>query len=95
MDKKEEKRKKETKIDENKVKEVLEEISQMLAFHGGYVELVKIEGNKIYVSLEGACQGCMMADYTLKNMVEALLKEEIPEIEEVINVKQNENLDII
>jgi Fe-S cluster biogenesis protein NfuA len=86
MEKNDKKTEKKNKIDEKKVKEILEEISQMLTFHGGYVSLVKIEGNKVYVSLQGTCQGCMMANYTLKNIVEAWLKEEIPEIKEVVNV---------
>ncbi len=71
---------------EKKVKEILKEINEMLSMHGGEVKLIKIEDNKVYVSLEGGCKGCMMANYTFKNIVETWLKEEIPEIKEVINV---------
>jgi len=73
-------------LNEEKIKKIIEEISEMLSFHGGYCELVKIEGKKVFVSLKGACEGCLMKNITLKNVVETILKEEFPEIEEVIEV---------
>jgi len=72
---------------EEKVKQVIEaELNPALASHGGWINLVKVEENKVYVTLAGGCQGCGMAQVTIKNGVEARLKEVIPEVEEVVDV---------
>ena len=72
---------------EEKVKQILEsDLNPALASHGGWINLVKVEDNRVYVTLAGGCQGCGMANMTIKNGVEARLKELIPEIEEVIDV---------
>ena len=59
---------------EQKVKEALEYIRPSLQNDGGDIEFVRLEGNKVYVKLKGACAGCMMAQMTLKNGVERMLK---------------------
>jgi Fe-S cluster biogenesis protein NfuA len=69
-----------------KVQEALNKIRPMLQQDGGDVELVGIEGNIVKVRLQGACAGCPMSQMTLKNGIEKVLKEEIPEIESVENV---------
>ena len=61
----------------------LEKIRMALQAHGGDVELVGIEGNVVKVRLTGSCVGCPFSTMTLKNGVERILKEEIPEIERV------------
>lgn len=72
---------------EEKVHQIMEmELNPALASHGGWVNLVKVEDNKVYVTLAGGCQGCAMANMTIKNGIEAKLKELIPEVEEVIDV---------
>ena len=53
---------------------------------GGDVELVDVEGGVVKVRLTGACGGCPMASVTLKNGIEALLKKEIPSVDQVISV---------
>lgn len=68
------------------VERVLEKIRPALQADGGDVELVDVEGNVVKVRLTGACGGCPMATVTLKNGIEALLKEEIPSVERVESV---------
>jgi Fe-S cluster biogenesis protein NfuA len=74
-------------IDTKKVEEVLDRIRPSIQADGGDVELVKIrEDNVIEVRLTGACGSCPMATLTLKAGIERVLKEEIPEVKEVIGV---------
>ncbi|HEU5360452.1 MAG TPA: NifU family protein [Candidatus Deferrimicrobiaceae bacterium] len=68
------------------VERVLGRIRPALQADGGDVELVDVEGGVVKVRLTGACGGCPMAGITLKNGIEALLKEEIPSIDRVESV---------
>ena len=62
------------------------EINPSLASHGGEVSLVEvIESSKAVLRFGGGCQGCGMVDLTLKNGVEKTLKENIPELSEIID----------
>ena len=60
-----------------------ERINPGIAGHGGRVSLVDVDGGRVYLQMGGGCQGCGMADVTLKQGIEVLLTEEIPEITEV------------
>ena len=72
---------------EEKVKETIEAIRPNLQGHGGDIELVSIEDdNTVKVRLQGACSGCPGARMTLKTGVERLLKEEVPQVKEVVAV---------
>ena len=71
------------KVEEEKVEEVLEQIRPHLQADGGDVELVGIDDGVVTVKLTGACHGCPMSQMTLKNGVERILKENIPEITSV------------
>jgi Fe-S cluster biogenesis protein NfuA len=68
------------------VEKVLDKIRPSLMADGGNVELVDVEDGKVKVRLTGACGGCPMSQMTLKMGIERLLKQEIPEIEEVVAV---------
>ena len=63
-----------------KVEAALNEIRPMLQRDGGDVELVDIEGGVVKVRLQGACAGCPMSQMTLRNGIERILKERIPEV---------------
>ena len=63
-----------------KVEEVLEKIRPSLQADGGDIELVGVHDGVVTVKLLGACQGCPMSEMTLKNGVERILKEHIPEV---------------
>ncbi len=70
-------------------KRIVEEIDKLRPFlqnDGGNIEFVKYEDGNVYVRLNGACAGCSMIDYTLKEGVEEILTNEIPEVKSVIKV---------
>lgn len=67
----------------DQVKAALERIRPELQRDGGDIELVQVEGPVVKVRLVGACAGCPMSMMTLKEGVERILREEIPEIERV------------
>lgn len=71
---------------ENKINEILNKLRPYLIDDGGNIEFVKFENGIVYVHLTGACSNCHMMDYTLKEGIETVLIEEIPEVKEVINV---------
>jgi Fe/S biogenesis protein NfuA len=60
-------------------------INPAVASHGGFVELVDVQDNRVYLQMGGGCQGCGAADVTLKQGIERLIKEEIPEVAEVLD----------
>jgi Fe-S cluster biogenesis protein NfuA len=61
-------------------------INPGVAEHAGFVQLIDIKDNRVYVRLSGGCQGCSAADFTLRQGIEAIIKEVMPEILEVIDV---------
>jgi len=61
-------------------------INPGIASHGGYVDLLGVEGATAYVRLGGGCQGCGMANVTLKQGIEVAIREAVPEIEAVADV---------
>jgi Fe-S cluster biogenesis protein NfuA len=72
---------------EDKVKTVIEAVRSSLQSHGGDIELVETsEDNTVKVRLQGACAGCPGAVMTLKQGVERILKERVPEVKEVVAV---------
>ena len=74
---------------ENKIKEEIEKVRPYLQGDGGDVEFVKFEDGIVYVKLNGACANCSLIDYTLKDGIEEILVNEIPEVREVIAVNNN------
>lgn len=69
------------------VQKVLDtEINPAVAGHGGYISLVDVKDQVAYIKLGGGCQGCGMADVTLKQGVVVAIKKAIPEIKEVLDV---------
>ncbi|HEY83220.1 MAG TPA: NifU family protein [Dehalococcoidia bacterium] len=71
---------------QDKVIAVLDKIRPQLAADGGDVELVEVSDGTVKVKLTGACAGCPMSALTLQMGIERILKQEIPEIKEVIAV---------
>ena len=61
------------------------QINPGVASHGGHVELIDVKDNRVYVRLGGGCQGCGMVDVTLRQGIEALIRQEIPQIEAVVD----------
>lgn len=71
---------------ELKIKNILDKIRPFLINDGGNIEFIKYEDNILYVHMSGACVNCPLADITLKDNVEQIIINEIPEITEVRNV---------
>lgn len=70
-----------------KVEKVLDLVRPILERDGGNVELVNVNDGTVEVKLTGACGSCPMATMTLKMAIERILKQEIPEIKEVVAAK--------
>ena len=71
---------------QDKVEEILNAIRPSLQADGGDVELVDVQDGIVSVRLKGACSGCPMSTLTLKNGIERVLKEHLPDVKEVISV---------
>ncbi|MBN2463713.1 MAG: NifU family protein [Dehalococcoidia bacterium] len=69
-----------------KVEAILNKIRPSLAADGGNVELVDVSDGIVKLRLTGACGSCPMASMTLKHGVERVLKEQLPELKEVVAV---------
>jgi len=69
-----------------KVETALAQIRPTLQADGGDVELVDVNEGVVKLKLQGACMGCPMATITLKQGIERILKEQIPEVKEVVAV---------
>jgi len=61
-------------------------INPGVAAHAGFVELIDVKDNNVYVRLGGGCQGCGAADFTLRQGIEAIIRNEVPEIRQVLDV---------
>lgn len=71
----------------DKVKHVIEQqINPAVAGHGGRITLVDTRDKIVYVQLDGGCQGCGMAAVTLKQGIERMIKQAVPEVEEIVDV---------
>ncbi|HUU08226.1 MAG TPA: NifU family protein [Dehalococcoidales bacterium] len=70
-----------------KVEAILDKIRPHLQADGGDVELVDVDDDGVVkVRLQGACMGCPMSTITLQQGIARILKEQIPEVKEVIAV---------
>ncbi len=71
----------------DRVRQVLtEQVNPAIASHGGGAELVSIDGTIAYLRLYGGCQGCGLAQVTLKQGIERILLESIDELTQVVDV---------
>ncbi len=68
---------------------LIDKIRPFLISDGGNLEFVKFEDGIVYVSLSGACAECPMIDVTLKDGIEEMIINEIPEVKEVRNISNN------
>lgn len=71
----------------DRVQQVLkEQVNPAIAAHGGGAELVSVDGAIAYLRLFGGCQGCGLAQVTLKQGIERIILESIPELSQVVDV---------
>ncbi|MBI2909393.1 MAG: NifU family protein [Chloroflexi bacterium] len=69
-----------------KVEAALNKIRPALEADGGDVELVNVEDGVVTVRLTGACGSCPMSTLTLRRGVERVIRQEVPEIKELVAV---------
>jgi Fe-S cluster biogenesis protein NfuA len=69
-----------------KVEAALKKIRPSLQADGGDVELIEVKNGIVKVRLQGACHGCPMAAMTLQQGIARILKEQVPEVKEVVAV---------
>lgn len=68
------------------IRDLLErQINPAVAAHGGYVELIDVRKNNVYLRLGGGCQGCGAADVTLKQGIEKAIRELAPVVGEILD----------
>lgn len=71
---------------QERVEAALAKVRPMLERDGGSVELVEVNGTVVKVRLTGACKGCPMSQMTLKAGIERIVKQDVPEVTEVVAV---------
>lgn len=73
---------------QQKIEQCLEMVRPRLAMHGGNVEFVgwNEDSGVVEVRFSGGCQGCPLSQMTLKMGIEAVIREWIPEVSEVVAV---------
>ncbi len=68
------------------VQRVLDEmINPGVAAHGGFVELLDVQDDNVFIRMGGGCQGCGAADVTLKMGIERLIREKVPQVREILD----------
>jgi Fe-S cluster biogenesis protein NfuA len=63
-----------------------EQVNPMVARHGGRVELIDVQDAVVMLRMGGGCQGCGMADVTLRQGIEGMLAQHIPEIRGIVDI---------
>lgn len=71
---------------EQKIISIIDTLRPFIINDGGNIEFLKYEDNIVYIQMLGACADCEMMDLTLKDGIETAIKDEIPEVEKVVNV---------
>ena len=69
-----------------KVEAALEQVRPTLKADGGDVQLIDVKDGVVTLKLTGACGGCPMATITLKGGIERVIKEQVPEVKEIVAV---------
>jgi Fe-S cluster biogenesis protein NfuA len=73
--------------DKEKIQYLIDhQINPGVATHMGFVELIDVRDNIVYLRLGGGCQGCGAADFTLRQGIEAIIRREVPEIRQVLDI---------
>jgi Fe/S biogenesis protein NfuA len=70
----------------DKIRQLLDQqVNPALAAHGGFATLIGVEGEKAIVEMGGGCQGCAVSAMTLRDGIERAIKDNVPEITEVVD----------
>ncbi len=63
-----------------------DQVNPMVARHGGRVELIDVQDAVVMLRMGGGCQGCGMADVTLRQGIEGMLVQHIPEVRGIVDI---------
>jgi Fe-S cluster biogenesis protein NfuA len=75
----------------DRVRAVLDaEVNPVVATHGGRVTLVEVDQGWVRIRLEGGCQGCSLAEVTVRQGIEPLLRARVPEVVGLADVTDHE-----
>ena len=70
-----------------KVRDVLDaQVNPAVSAHGGEIVLVDVQGTEIFIEMAGGCQGCALSRMTLKQGVERMVRQAVPEVTAVHDV---------
>lgn len=61
-------------------------VNPMVARHGGHVELIDVQDAVVMLRMGGGCQGCGMADVTLRQGIEGMLAQYVPEVRGIVDI---------
>jgi Fe/S biogenesis protein NfuA len=67
-----------------------QQINPALAAHGGFASLVGVEGDRVFITMGGGCQGCAVSAMTLREGIERSIKENIPEVTDVVDATDHD-----
>ena len=71
----------------DRVEKALAKVRPMLEADGGNVELVEVTADGVVkLKLKGSCGCCPMSQMTLKMGIERIIKQEVPEVKEVVAI---------
>ncbi len=71
----------------DRVRQVLDtEVNPAVAAHGGAINLVDVQGTEVFIEMAGGCQGCAMSRMTLRQGVERMVSQAVPEVTEIHDV---------
>ncbi|HEV2670322.1 MAG TPA: NifU family protein [Gemmatimonadales bacterium] len=63
-----------------------EQVNPMVARHGGHVELIDVQDAVVMLRMGGGCQGCGMADVTLRQGIEGMLAQLVPDVRGIVDI---------
>lgn len=67
-----------------KVEKIIEKVRPYIQMHGGDVVLLEVKDNVVKIKVSGACVGCQMHDETFNGILGGMIKEEVPEVKEIL-----------
>ena len=75
----------------DKVQLILDEqVNPSIASHGGQINLVEVKGTEVFMEMTGGCQGCAASRMTLRQGVERMIREHVPEVTEIHDVTDHD-----
>ena len=68
-----------------------EQVNPMVARHGGRVELIDVQDAVVMLRMGGGCQGCGMADVTLRQGIEGMLAQFVPDVRGIVDITDHQS----